>query len=318
MLTDNGTFLDSASIEPLIKTGLSAGLFDISRGEAEIKRGRDEVLTAFVNLNSPVALILRTPAGNLPEAASLASRLRFNYLWIEDDIAPQAISQLSPMPDIKIILSIQNMSGIEGLLPHCAGFFLTDPTEDVELLRMAGKQIFIKESQNPPAFVDAVVFEQPTAKLFTDLATQISTSGLSDCKYSSYLMSRQSMFPQSVLKEDIIAYSTVLAAHKLSAKAIIAMTCKAGPIDRLTSYHPKVPVIAVANRTLYESLLLSFCCNYGVLPTAITKIPENPGEEIEFARFIAGLYGYQPGDTFVVTGSYHPSGPKQYMEIITL
>ena len=322
MLTDNGKFLDAASIEPLINAGLSAAVFDISGGESEIEHSRAEVLTAFVKLNSPVALILRTPATDLSQAALLANRLKFNYIWIEDEVDPQAILLLPPMPDVKIIASIKDMSGIEGLLPLCAGFFLANDFVSYkkygEQLPILSKQIFVKESLNPPAFVDAVVFERPEAQLFKKLTESISnTDYISGIEQNQYLMSRLSP-RKPALKEDVIAYTTVLAAEKLSAKAIIAMTCEAGPIDRLTSYYPKMPVIAAANRKLYEGLLLSFCCNYGVLPTAITKIPEKPGEEIEFARFIAGLYGYQPGDTFVVTGSYHPCGPKHYMEIITL
>ena len=315
MRTADGKLLDSSSIELLIKSGLSAAVFDIEVGENALEHGCSEVLAAFVKLNSPVALILRTPSRRLSEAASWAGRFKFNYIWIEDTVEPEAVSALSLIPDIKIIVSVKDSSDTEKLLslcPLCSAFFLPDVTENAEELRRAGKQIFVGESKNPPAFIDAMVFEHPSAQLLKSTSEDISA----DCRksyLSSYLSSRQPS-----VKDDVIAYSTVFAAEKLSAKAIIAMTCETGPIDRLTSYYPTMPVIAVANRKLYERLLLSFCCNYGVLPTAITKIPEKPGEEAGFARFIAGLYGYQPGDTFVVTGSYHPGGPKDYLEIVTL
>ena len=311
MFTDNGEFLDSSTIEALINSGLSAAIFDISKGSNAIECGISKVLSAFIKLNSPVALILRTPANRLSEAVLLAAQYKFNYVWIEDKVKPQDIQRFFPEPQgLKIIVSIGDMTGLENLIPLCSGFFLENITEGAEQLRRAGKQIFAPESQSTPNFIDCIVFERPDIHTFEGL----KESGIK-INQANYLLSRQ---PYLNGNEDIIAYCTVLAAEKCSAKAIIAMTCASGPIDRITSYYPEMPVIAAANRNVYEGLLLRFCCNYGVLPTAITKTPVEPGKEVEFARFIAGLYAYKPGDIFVVTGSYHSQGLKDYIEIVTL
>ena len=304
-MLDDGKILEAQSIELLIKAGLSAALFDISISESEIKNGSAEVLTAFVNLNTPVALVLRSPANRLKEAALLAANYKFNYIWITDKANKEDISNLSD--GYKIISSVKDTNEIESLMPFCAGFFLDETmikTETAEKLRQAGKQIFAAEPHNP--LIDCVVYENPEL---------IKGQKDNAKRPADYLLSRSSHLNNT---EDVIAYSAVLAAEKLSAKAIIVMCCEASPVDRVTSYYPPMPVIAVANRKLYEALLLSFCCNYGVLPTAITKIPPKSGEEIDFARFVADLYGYQAGDTIIVTGSYSLEGNKDYVEVVSL
>lgn|GEM_PF-4591602 len=256
------------SIEKLIKASLSAALFDVSDGEYNIEQGVKAVLEAFKNLNSPVALILRTPSDTQTQAVALTERLNFNYIWFTDPPAkPPSI------PDVKLIATAKNPADLEALPYSC--FFLESEVN----LRPAGKQIFVKESKNIPACVDAMVFEEPRPQLFNKTAHNIP--------------------------ED-------------SPKAIIALTCEAAFIDKVTSFYHKIPVIAVAKRPIYEKLLLSLCCNYGVLPTAITKVPEDSGSEIDFARFVAELYGYQKGDSFIVTGSHLTDGNKNYTAIVTL
>lgn len=117
--------------------------------------------------------------------------------------------------------------------------------------------------------------------------------------------------------ETVYGPMAVMNAMKCGAKAILVLTTDGTNLAAITSLNPPIPVIAIAKRPEREAMLLCQTMRWGTLPTAITRTPESMDVEA-FARFVAELYGYQKGDSFVALGHWVEGQNQQQMCCFTL
>ncbi len=80
--------------------------------------------------------------------------------------------------------------------------------------------------------------------------------------------------------------------------ALLVLTTDGENVRHIASLYPTMPLIAIARRPVYERLLLSLIAHWQVVPTAITSIPPAT-ERLDFAAYIAGLYGFTQGRVLV-------------------
>lgn len=304
---------DGAQIQALVAGGLSVAAIPAILPKEEIQVLRDLVLEAFATLNSPVGLMLYAPQ---KDTLPLAAELGFDFVLLREPLGP--IREVLP-PYTRVGYEV----GPGGSVPagsdwdfvyFAAGAPCQSAAED--LLR-SGKTIALPQGDASP-LRDALFFPDEAAFLaalpqggFAPPMPPRREAPLRDLQ--NYL--RQDFSPSG---ESALAFSTILCAQSSGAQAILAMTADGENIPPLASFLAGIPIIAVANRALYEKLLLSLSGCYGVLPTAITRIPDTDDQVLAFAREVARLYGYQEGETIVVTGHYNIDCCERSVHIITI
>lgn len=104
--------------------------------------------------------------------------------------------------------------------------------------------------------------------------------------------------------EDTAGELALLYARRYGAKAIMLLTVDGENLAPVSRFYPPLPIIAVAKRPEGEGMLLRQTLRWATLPTAIGRTPERPEEVERFVRFVAGLYGYQPGDRIIASGHW--------------
>jgi hypothetical protein len=109
----------------------------------------------------------------------------------------------------------------------------------------------------------------------------------------------------------ITGHILAMYAVQCEAKAIILFTIDGKNLAAVSSLYLPIPIIAVAKRPEGESMLLGQTIRWGILPTAISKTEQEPLHTEKFARFIATLYGYKPGDRMIAAGHWI-SGENQH------
>jgi len=117
--------------------------------------------------------------------------------------------------------------------------------------------------------------------------------------------------------EELLGAMAVLAALRSHAKAILILSTDGSNLSSVSSLYPPIPVIAIAKRPEREAMLLCQTMRWATLPTAITRTPESMDVEA-FARFVAELYGYQKGDSFIALGHWVEGQNRQQMCCFTL
>lgn len=107
-------------------------------------------------------------------------------------------------------------------------------------------------------------------------------------------------------------------ARACGAAAIILFTADGENLSPCSRFYPPIPIIAVAKRPEGEAMLLRQTLRWGTLPTAITSVPDRTDAVEEFARQIALLYGYQPGERIVASGHWVAGQDRGQLSCITL
>lgn len=114
-------------------------------------------------------------------------------------------------------------------------------------------------------------------------------------------------------KEDAIGMSAADTALALNTSAIIAFTQSGNTARRLAKFRPKCPIVAVC---FDDATRRSLAATWGVT-TVLSKVANNPSNEVELARDIAKKLGIKEDETIIVVAGYPVGcGATNAMKII--
>ncbi len=310
---------DNGLIKQLVTDGMSIALTDLNKVTgSEALNIKQTVLDVFVELNNPVGLMLKLREDFLSEDLEFAAANGYDFVLADvgclSNISEGGKQFLNQLKLICLVKGEAALENLRGLLSLAHGYYFEAEVfpEFFHELYAHHKMLFLSESlrKTSKAFADGIVFDSSVTGERLKAFTVSETS--SDNNFS-YINTRLDSLPEN--PQEAVAFGAVLAARCSNAKAIVALTFDGENITKLSSYYLPIPIIAVANRKTSEKLLLSLIGHYGVLPTAITKIPAEKNKHIEFAEFVAGLYGYEAGEIVVITGHFNRDENPDYVQI---
>lgn len=289
------------SIDAFVEQGMRVGVIDAQEELAVQHSLCRHLRQVFAQRNTPLGLMLRIS----PEAEpSLLHVDGYQYLLLVgyDPLKYQA--QLAAWSE-KADLIVEEPASLDIWTGRAAGIF-TEDAALAEEARRRGFMVITSQSQIP---ADGLLFPQGTSQDELRAAAQAerpiwAKNGLGDIYF----------FQQHF--NGLNCYRAIEAARERGAKAIVALTAWGEGLAALSHFYPPMPIIALAKRPEGEGMLLRQTLRWGTLPTAITKVPEDPDAVESFARDIARLYGYVSGDVVVATG--HWMADKDHTPVYTI
>lgn len=268
-------------VDALYLAGMRVAMLDGSCCAEELERLCGLVKTTFYNHNDPIGLMLRlTPGLQTPALDG------YQYVLLEGFTAETLERWKKEKTFHGILLAsepacLENMK-VDGILTDSPA--LAAQARDCGLLVLAA---------DPAIRADALLWRA---------GTPVQT--IADRREDSFWDIEYILAQTAKAEADsLTGRMAVLSAMKCGAKAILVFTTDGSNLSAVSSLYPPIPVIAVAKRPEKEAMLLQQTMRWNTLPTAITRTPESMALE-GFARFVAELYGYQKGDTFVAAGHW--------------
>jgi len=284
-------------IDALYLAGMRVAMVDGSCTAQELERLCDLVKKTFYTHNDPIGLMLRlTPEMQVPALTI------YQYILLEGFTSADAAAWSGNHPDFTGLLLVKaeahsdDWTFADGILTSDEG--VAAKARDLGLLVL---------TDNTAIRSDGLVWYAGTA------AREISQRQEVLCWEEEYILSRLA----KAAPEKLYGPMAALNAMKCGAKAILVLTTDGGNLSEISSLYPPIPIIAIAKRPERESMLLCQTVRWGTLPTAITRTPESMDVEA-FARFVAELYGYEKGDSFVALGHWVAGQNQQQMCCFTL
>lgn len=275
-------------VEALYTTGMRVALVDGAFSPAERQRLVALVREVFARYNDPIGLMLRL---NVAEEAGVLHP--FQYVLLQGASPKAAADWRKAHADFTGLVLLDNVVGCDGLV-----------TGNPELASEAARQGLLVLSTDPGLLADGLLADgfQPLPPR-QESTEWNETDLLQRCTGSTGDWQLGAM--------------AVLAARNIKAKAILVFTTGGSNLSALSTLYPPLPIIAVAKRPEGEAMLLRQTLRFATLPTAITRVPESHDLE-SFARFVAELYGYEKGDTFVAMGHWVEGENQKRLCIFTL
>ncbi len=258
----------------------------------ELDRIKQDVLAAFKKLNTPIGLMIHITGDEVPDSLE-----GYQYVLVQGGNIEELRKRISQLILINEPQNPEQWQHADGIL--------TKSEEIADEARKLGKLVLFDGVDS--SLGDGVLWAEGT-----------SPETLSVNVDSQSLFQRHELTENDTDLNTINARLAVRYAEQTGAKAIMILTEDGSNVTAITSLYPPVPLIVVAKRPAGEAMLLKQTMRYGVLPTAISRVPENPLEKEKFARFVAELYGYEPGDRIVYTGHWILAENPLYIELITL
>lgn len=285
-------------IDALYLAGMRVALLNGEYPDGELERLRGLVKQTFYTHNDPIGLMLRLKPGMEP--SELAA---YQYVLLEGFTAEAAALWRADHTAFTGLLLAKAESGVENWLNLAEGIFTSDPAV-AEKAQTAGLLVL---TDDPEIQVDGLLWYAGTDP--QRIADRKETLLWDDGRILRRL--------EAATGENVYGSMAVLNARKCGAKAILVLTTDGTNLAPVTTLNPPIPVIAIAKRPEKEAMLLCQTMRWGTLPTAITRTPESMDVEA-FARFVAELYGYRKGDSFVALGHWVEGQNRQQMCCFTL
>lgn len=282
-------------VDALYLAGMRVALLDGNCSAEELERLCSLVKTTFYNHNDPIGLMLRLTPGT-----QAASPEGYQYVLLDGFTAETArrwkiSSGFSGTVLSKEPASVENWA-VDGILTSDP--VLAAKARDLGLLVMVS---------DPAIKADALLWCAGTP---VETIAQRQENPVWDAAYLN----------SQLIDADVRTLTgrmAALNAMKSGAKAILVFTTDGSNLSAVSSLYPPIPVIAVAKRPEKEAMLLQQTMRWNTLPTAITRTPGSMDLE-GFARFVAELYGYQKGDTFVAVGHWVEGQNQEQLCCFTL
>lgn len=285
-------------IDALYLAGMRVALLDGSFEDAELARLCGLVKQTFYTHNDPIGLMLRLKPGM--ESAELAI---YQYVLLEGFTAESAAAWRETHTSFTGVTLAKAEADIESWLNAVDGI-LTGDAQIAEVAQTAGLLVL---TDNAEIQADGLLWYAGTDP------ERIAGREEKLCWNEQKILKRIA----DATAEHVYGPMAVLNAMKCEAKAILVLTTDGSNLAAITSLNPPIPVIAIAKRPEREAMLLCQTMRWGTLPTAITRTPESMDVEA-FARFVAELYGYPKGDSFVALGHWVEGQNQQQMCCFTL
>ena len=285
-------------IDALYLAGMRVALLDGSFEDAELARLCDLVKQTFYTHNDPIGLMLRLKPGMEPKELAI-----YQYVLLEGFTAESAAAWRENHASFTGVTLAKVEANAENWL-HVVDGILTGDAEIAELAQTAGLLVL---TDNAEIQVDGLLWYAGTDP--ERIAGREEKLGWNEQKILKRIA--------DATAENVYGPMAVLNAMKCEAKAILVLTTDGSNLAAITSLNPPIPVIAIAKRPEREAMLLCQTMRWGTLPTAITRTPESMDVEA-FARFVAELYGYPKGDSFVALGHWVEGQNQQQMCCFTL
>lgn len=285
-------------IDALYLAGMRVALLDAGFDHAELERLCGLVKQTFYTHNDPIGLMLRLKPGmEVPELAV------YQYVLLEGFTAESAAAWRETHGAFTGLALAKVEKDPEKWLDIVDGI-LTSDAAIADLAQTAGLLVL---TDNADLQVDGLLWYAGTDP--ERIAGREEKLGWNERKILQRIA--------DAAAENVYGPMAVMNAMKCEAKAILVLTTDGSNLAAITSLNPPIPVIAIAKRPEREAMLLCQTMRWGTLPTAITRTPESMDEEA-FARFVAELYGYPKGDSFVALGHWVEGQNQQQMCCFTL
>ena len=285
-------------IDALYLAGMRVALLDGSFDNAELERLCGLVKQTFYTHNDPIGLMLRLKPGMEPKELAIYQYVLLDGFTVESAAAwRESHGAFAGVTLAKVEADAENwLNVVDGIL--------TGNAEIAELAQTAGLLVL---TDNAEIQVDGLLWHAGTDPQC--IAGREEKLGWNEQKILKRITDASA--------EHVYGPMAVLNAMKCEAKAILVLTTDGSNLAAITSLNPPIPVIAIAKRPEREAMLLCQTMRWGTLPTAITRTPESMDVEA-FARFVAELYGYPKGDSFVALGHWVEGQNQQQMCCFTL
>lgn len=285
-------------IDSLYLAGMRVALLDASFSDAELERLCGLVKQTFYTHNDPIGLMLRLKPQQEPAGLAI-----YQYILLDGFTTEEAKQWREAHEAFTGLVLAMVEADVESWLPVADGI-LTSDAAVAECAQMAGLLVL---TDNADIQVDGLLWYAGTAP--EQIAQRQEKLGWNVQKILKRIADASA--------ETVYGPMAVLNAMKCGAKAILVLTTDGSNLAAITSLNPPIPVIAIAKRPEREAMLLCQTMRWGTLPTAITRTPESMDVEA-FARFVAELYGYSKGDSFVALGHWVEGQNRQQMCCFTL
>ena len=285
-------------IDVLYLAGMRVALLDAGFPDAELERLCGLVKQTFYTHNDPIGLMLRLKPGM--EVAVLAI---YQYVLLDGFTPETAAAWRAAHPDFAGYVLAKVDENPENWRETIDGI-LTSDAEIADWAQTAGLLVLTDDADIQ---ADGLLWYAGTNPEL--IANRPEKLGWKEQKIVQRIA--------CAAPEQVYGPMAALNAMKCDAKAILVLTTDGTNLAAITSLNPPIPVIAIAKRPEREAMLLCQTMRWGTLPTAITRTPESMDVEA-FARFVAELYGYEKGDSFVALGHWVEGQNKQQMCCFTL
>ena len=285
-------------IDRLYLAGMRVALLDASFADAELERLCGLVKQTFYTHNDPIGLMLRLKPQQEPAELAI-----YQYVLL-DGFTTESAKQWRETHAAFTGLALAKVEAdVENWLPVVDGI-LTSDAAVADCAQTAGLLVL---TDNADIQVDGLLWYAGT-----------NPECISN-REEKLVWNEQKILKRiaDATAADAFGPMAVLSAMKCDAKAILVLTTDGSNLASITSLNPPIPVIAIAKRPEREAMLLCQTMRWGTLPTAITRTPESMDVEA-FARFVAELYGYPKGDSFVALGHWVEGQNRQQMCCFTL
>lgn len=285
-------------VDALYLAGMRVALLDAGCADAELDRLCGLVKQTFYTHNDPIGLMLRLKPG-----MEVASPAIYQYVLLDGFTAEAAAVWRAAHTGFTGLVLAKAEENPEKWLDIVDGI-LTSDAAAADCAQTAGLLVL---TDNADIQADGLLWYAGTDP--ECIAARQEKLGWNEQKILQRIA--------DAAAESVYGPMAVLNAMKCDAKAILVLTTDGSNLAGITSLNPPIPVIAIAKRPEREAMLLCQTMRWGTLPTAITRTPESMDVEA-FARFVAELYGYQKGDSFVALGHWVEGQNKQQMCCFTL
>lgn len=287
-----------AQIDALYLAGMRVALLDASYDDAELERLCGLVKQTFYTHNDPIGLMLRLKPGMEPAVLAI-----YQYILLDGFTPETAAAWRADHADFTGLV-LAKVEGTPANWLSIVDGILTSDAAAADCAQTAGLLVL---TDNADIQVDGLLWYEGTDP--ERIANRTEKLGWHEQKILQRIA--------DAAPEKVYGPMAALNAMKCDAKAILVLTTDGSNLASITSLNPPIPVIAIAKRPEREAMLLCQTMRWGTLPTAITRTPESMDVEA-FARFVAELYGYQKGDSFVALGHWVEGQNKQQMCSFTL
>lgn len=275
-------------VDALYESGMRVALVEGAFSAAERRRLTALVKEIFARHNDPIGLMLRLDRDDDTGVLS-----PFQYVLLRGFTAAAAADWREAHGDFTGLVLLEGILGGDGVV-----------TDDPDLAMEAARRGMLVLSTDEALVADGLLYDgaaplppRQEAEIWDETAMLLRCAGgAGDWQLGAM---------------------AILAARSAKAKAILVFTTDGANLSALSSLYPPLPLIAVAKRPEGEAMLLRQTMRFATLPTAITRVPESRALE-PFARFIAELYGYQPGDSFVALGHWVEGENQNRLCVFTL
>lgn len=285
-------------VDALYLAGMRVALLDADFGDAELERLCNLVKQTFYTHNDPIGLMLRLKPGMDPAELAI-----YQYVLLDGFTTESAAEWKKSHPNFTGLVLASVEGNLEDWLNVADGIVTSDALV-ADGAQTAGLLVL---TDNAEIQVDGLLWYAGTEpEMIANRREELAWN-------EQRILERIA----GAAAEDVYGPMAALSAMKCEAKAILVLTTDGTNLAPITSLNPPIPVIAIAKRPEKEAMLLCQTMRWGTLPTAITRTPESMDVEA-FARFVAELYGYQKGDSFVALGHWVEGQNQQQMCCFTL